>query len=233
MIPINKQFNYQILERVTAEDGNRYYVCPEGDQLRSVTTILGATEDKTGLMEWRAWVGEKKADQIRDEAAGLGSLMHTHLENYMEGIERPGGTNVVRQMATKMADVIIEKGLVYVDEVWAMEEMLYFPKLYAGTADLIGIHRGEPAIMDYKTTNKMKSKDKIGNYACQLAAYALAHNELFDTNIRRGVIFMVARDLSYQEYVFEGEEFESAVNEWLERLDRFFKNGLPGSEINN
>ena len=44
---------------------------------------------------------------------------------------------------------------------------------------------------------------------------------------------MVARDLSYQEYVFEGEEFESAVNEWLERLDRFFKNGLPGSEINN
>lgn len=222
MIPLNKQFNYQALERVTHEDGNRFYVCPEGNNLSSVTTILSATEDKTGLLEWRAWVGDKKADQIRDEATGLGSLMHTHLENWMEGIPRPGGNNVVRKMATNMADVIINRGLCNVSEVWAMEEMLYFPKLYAGTADLIGIHNGEPAIMDYKTTNKMKSKDKIQNYACQLAAYALAHNEMFGTQIKRGVIFMVARDLSYAEYVFEGDEFTKAVDEWLGRLDVFF-----------
>lgn len=222
MIPVNKLFNYQTLERVTHPDGNRYYVCPEGNQLSSVTTILGATEDKTGLMEWRAWVGDKKADQIRDDACALGTLMHTHLENWMMEIDRPRGSNLVRQMATNMADVIIDKGLVNVSEVWAMEEMLYFPKLYAGTADLIGIHNGEPAIMDYKTTNKMKSKDKIQNYACQLSAYALAHNELFGTDIKRGVIFMVARDLSYQEFVFEGEEFTKANNEWLDRLDQFF-----------
>lgn len=222
MIPINKQFEYKVLERVTHEDGNRFYVCPEGNNLSSVTTILSATEDKTGLLEWRAWVGDKKADQIRDEATGLGSLMHTHLENWMEGKERPGGNNVVRQMARNMADTIIARGLVNVSEVWAMEEMLYFPKLYAGTADLIGLHNGEPAIMDYKTTNKMKSKDKINNYACQLAAYALAHNEIFGTQIKRGVIFMVARDLSFQEYVFEGEEFTKATDEWLARLDQFF-----------
>jgi genome maintenance exonuclease 1 len=229
MIPVKKHFNYHTLERVTHPDGNRFYVCPEGNQLSSVTTILGATEDKTGLMEWRAWVGDKKADQIRDEATGLGSLMHTHLENWMMQIERPRGNNLVRQMASNMADVIIKRGLVNVSEVWAMEEMLYFPKLYAGTADLIGIHNGQPAIMDYKTTNKMKSKDKINNYACQLSAYALAHNELFGTDIKRGVIFMVARDLSFQEYVFEGEEFTKATDEWLERLDKFF-NQSPSDE---
>jgi genome maintenance exonuclease 1 len=229
MIPVKKHFNYHTLERVTHPDGNRFYVCPEGNQLSSVTTILGATEDKTGLMEWRAWVGDKKADQIRDEATGLGSLMHTHLENWMMQIERPRGNNLVRQMASNMADIIIKRGLVNVSEVWAMEEMLYFPKLYAGTADLIGIHNGQPAIMDYKTTNKMKSKDKINNYACQLSAYALAHNELFGTDIKRGVIFMVARDLSFQEYVFEGEEFTKATDEWLERLDKFF-NQSPSDE---
>lgn len=222
MIPQNKQFAYHTLERVTHPDGNRYYVCPDGNQLSSVTTILGATEDKTGLMEWRAWVGDKKADQIRDDACALGTLMHTHLENWMMDIERPRGSNLVRQMATNMADVIIERGLVNVDEVWAMEEMLYFPKLYAGTADLIGLHKGEPAIFDYKTTNKMKSKDKIQNYVCQLAAYALAHNELFGTNIQKGVIFMVARDLSFQEYVFEADEFRKGTDEWLARLDAFF-----------
>ena len=222
MIPINKKFDYPTLERVTLENGNRHYLCDKNIPHSSVTTILSATEDKTGLLEWRAWVGDKKADQIRDEACGLGSLMHTHLENWMEGIERPRGNNVVRQMANNMADTIINCGLVNVSEVWAMEEMLYFPGLYAGTADLIGIHNGEPAIMDYKTTNKMKSKDKINNYACQLAAYALAHNELFGTNIKKGVIFMVARDLKFEEYVFEGEEFEAAIKEWMDRLDMFF-----------
>lgn len=222
MIPINKKFEYPVLERVTQENGTRHYYCDKRIPHSSVTTILSATEDKTGLLEWRAWVGDKKADQIRDEATGLGSLMHTHLENWMEGIERPGGNNVVRQMARNMADTIINCGLVNVSEVWAMEEMLYFPGLYAGTADLIGIHNGEPAIMDYKTTNKMKSKDKINNYACQLAAYALAHNELFGTNIKKGVIFMVARDLKFEEYVFEGEEFEAAIQEWMDRLDTFF-----------
>jgi len=223
MIPQNKQFTYPTLERITQEDGTRHYICDKGIPHASVTTILSATEDKTGLLEWRAWVGDKKADQIRDEATGLGSLMHTHLENYMMGEERPGGSNLVRQMAKNMADTIIERGLVNVNEVWAMEEMLYFPGLYAGTADLIGLHQGEPAIMDYKTTKAMKSKDKINNYACQLAAYALAHNELFGTQIKKGVIFMVARDLSFSEYVFEGEEFEKAINEWLDRLDVFFK----------
>lgn len=230
MIPLNKQFEYPKLERVTYDDGTRHYLCEKGIPHSSVTTILGATEDKTGLLEWRAWVGDKKADQIRDEATGLGSLMHTHLENWMEGLERPGGNNVVRKMAHNMADTIIERGLVNVSEVWAMEEMLYFPGLYAGTADLIGIHNGQPAIMDYKTTNKMKSKDKINNYACQLAAYALAHNELFGTEIKRGVIFMVARDLSFQEYVFEGEEFEAAIQEWMNRLDMFFNQQPPAPE---
>jgi genome maintenance exonuclease 1 len=222
MIPITKHFEYKTLERVTHEDGNRFYVCPQGNNLSSVTTILSATADKTGLLEWRKWVGDKKADQIRDEATGLGTLMHTHLENYMMGIERPGGSNLVRQMAKNMADQIIERGLVHVSEVWAMEEMLYFPGLYAGTADLIGIHNGRPVIMDYKTTNKMKSKDKINDYACQLAAYAMAHNELFGTDIQGGVIFMVARDLKFEEYVFEGLEFKAATDEWMQRLDTFY-----------
>jgi ATP-dependent exoDNAse (exonuclease V) beta subunit len=149
----------------------------------------------------------------------------------MMGEERPRGSNLVRQMATNMADQVIARGLPNVDEVWAMEEMLYYPGLYAGTADLIGLHRGEPAIFDYKTTNKMKSKDKIQNYACQLAAYALAHNELFGTNIKKGVIFMVARDLSFQEYVFEGAEWDKAMGEWMDRLDQFFKQPSPHADV--
>lgn len=229
MIPLNKQFNYPPLERVTATDGKRYYVCPEGNHLSSVTTILSATADMTGLLEWRAWVGDKKADQIRDEATGLGSLMHTHLENWMMGVDRPGGSNVVRQMARNMADTIINRGLKSVEEVWAMEEILYFPGLYAGTADLIGIHKGQPCIFDYKTTNKMKTRDKIVDYSHQLAAYALAHDEIYNTNINKGVIFMVSRDLQYEEFVFEGDEFDRAKDDWLGRVTTFLNPADTGN----
>lgn len=220
-------YEYEILERVTHQDGTRFYVAPNGDQLYSVTTILSATADKTGLNEWRAWVGDKKADQIRDEATGLGSLMHTHLENYIQDIPRPGGTNLVRQMARNMADQVINRGLINVSEVWGMESMVYFPSLYAGTADLIGIHKGVPAIMDYKTTNKMKTREMIPDYACQLAAYALAHNELYGTDIRKGVIFMVSRTLEYAEFVYELDEFENASNAWSARVETFLKSQQP------
>lgn len=227
MIKANRKFDYPALERVTFDDGRRYYVSPEGQNLSSVTTILSATADNTGLMEWRAWVGEKKADMIRDEASALGTLMHTHLENYIRQIERPGGNNLIRKMASNMADVVISRGLVNVGEVWGMEEILYMPGLYAGTADLIGIHKGEPAIMDYKTTNKMKSKDKIPDYFCQGAAYALAHNAVHGTNIRKIVIFMVSRDLKFEEYVAEGDEFQYWADRWKARLDTFLKYNAP------
>lgn len=219
------KYPYAKLERVTLEDGSRFYVDPEGNNLSSVTTILSATEDKKGLMEWRAWVGDKKADQIRDEACGLGSLMHTHLENHIQGIDRPGGSNLVRQMAKNMADQVINRGLCNVDNVWGMEEILYMPGKYAGTADLICTHKGVPAIADYKTTNKMKSRDSIPNYFCQGAAYALAHNELYGTDIRKIVIFMVSRDLKFEEYVVEGEEFDFFSDLWTRRVELFLKYG--------
>lgn len=218
---INKKFTYEPLERVTFEDGNRYYVSPQNEHLSSVTTILSATSYSPELEAWQERVGLVEAERIRVEATGLGSLMHEHLENYVMGIDRPRGTNLVRVLASNMADQVIEKGLPNVNEIWGMEEVLYSPGKYAGTSDLIGIHNNEEAIMDYKTARKMKTKSKIGDYALQAAAYALAHNELYGTNIRKGVIFMVDRDLNFKEFVFEGLEFEDAKEQWKVRLDAF------------
>lgn len=218
---INKLYNYEKLERVTAESGSRYYVSPTGDHLSSVTTILSATSYSPELEAWQKRVGLVEAERVRVEATGLGSLMHTHLENYVMGEERPGGSNVVRVMAKQMADQVIEKGLCNVDEVWGMEEILYYPKLYAGTSDLIGIHQGKAAIMDYKTCRKMKKKSTITDYSLQGAAYALAHDLIHGTNIEKVVIFMVSRDLDFQEYVWEGDEFAQAKELWLSRLEAF------------
>jgi hypothetical protein len=221
MHTINKKYPYFTLDRETIPSGERMYATPDG-LLPSVTTILSATADTKGLDEWRQFVGEAKANQIRDEATGLGTLMHEHLECYIQNIERPRGSNLVRQMARNMADQIINRGLVNVNEVWGFEIPLYYPNQYAGTADLLGEWNGKPAIMDYKTSKKVKTKDQIVDYGCQLAAYAKAHNHLFGTKIETGVVFMVTRDLQYLEFVFEGEEFEKCMSDWDERVEKYF-----------
>lgn len=221
-------FEYAPLDRVTASDGTRFYGTPSGN-LVSVTTILSATADKSGLEAWRAAVGDKKADQIRDEATGLGTLMHEHLENHMLGVERPRGSNLVRQMARNMADQIINRGLINVDEIWGIEAPLYMPLRYAGTADLIGVYNGSPAIMDFKTANKMKTADMIEDYFCQLCAYADAHNTVHGTTIDTGVIFMVSRDLKFQDFVITREDFQHYLTKWKKRVVDFYAMAATGT----
>jgi hypothetical protein len=222
MTTFNKRYPYFTLERETQPTGERMYLTPDGP-LPSVTTILSATADTSGLDAWRAYVGEAKANQIRDEATGLGTLMHEHLECHIQDIDRPRGSNLVRQMAKNMADTIIARGLIHVDEVWGFEIPLYYPGLYAGTADLLGQWNGAPCVMDYKTTNKMKTKEQISDYFCQGAAYADAHNYLFGTNIRTIAIFMVSRDLKFAEHVVEGDEFDKYLEQWNQRVATYHK----------
>lgn len=220
---ITNPYYYETLNRVTDADGSRYYVDPSGAHLSSVTTILSSTSDNAGLAAWREFVGESKANQIRDEATGLGSLMHEHLECHIQNIPRPRGSNMVRQMAHRMADTIINGGLKDMDEVWGIESMLYYPGKFAGTSDLIGVYKGKPCIADYKTASKMKTADQITDYFLQGAAYSLAHNILYGTDIRTIVIFMVSRDLQHKVFVVEGEEFDKYLAMWEARVDLFYE----------
>lgn len=220
-IKINPLYEYRTLSRI--EGPQRLYTTPEGDRVPSVTTILGDTADKTALMEWRKRVGEAEANRISQESAGLGTLVHKHIENYIQGQPRPSGNNQVHILARNMSDAVINQGLINIDEVWGMEASLYYPNLYAGTTDLVGVYQGQPAIMDHKTTKKMKLREWIDDYFIQTAAYALAHNELYGTDIRTGVIFMTGRDGSYNTFVVKGAEFKHYTELWLQRVEQYYK----------
>ena len=223
---IIEKFQYPDVSRITNPNGYRHYICPvSGKHLPSVTTILGATADKTFLNEWRARVGDEAADQIKKEALGLGTLMHTHLENYVRGQPRPGGNNLVRVQAERMADVIIQRGLVKVDEIWGSEVVLYYPELFAGTTDLVGVYEGYEAIMDYKTAKKIRTREQIEDYLLQTCAYMQAHNEVYGTDIRNGVIFMVDRDCNYAEFLVEASDVEACTMRWIDRLEHFLFKG--------
>lgn len=202
--------------------GKRVYACPDGTFLPSVTTILDATKDKTFLKQWRDRIGDEEADRQVGEAVRVGTLMHESVEQHILGLERRERGNLIHRMARKLADRIIIHGLSRVDEVWGVEIPLYFPHAYAGRTDLIGVFDGEPAVMDHKNSKKIKKDEWIIDYKMQLCAYALAHNELYDTKIRQGVIFMASReDDDYKTFIMKGDEFDDYTEKWIKKLEGF------------
>jgi genome maintenance exonuclease 1 len=221
--PFVERFQYKNCKQINDPiTGKRVYQTPDGGRTPSVTTILGATKDQTHLIEWRKRVGEENAKQITKEAAGVGTAMHSNLERFVAGLERQPGNNLVHVQANKMADVIIENGLSKVNEIWAMEQSLYFPGLYSGTTDLVGVYDNEPAVMDYKQTNKPKKEEWIEDYYIQLVAYILAHNEVYGTDIRRGVVFMCSRDLQYQQFDLLPQNFNKYQDLWLNKVEEYY-----------
>jgi len=219
------KFQYTKINKIDTINGRRY-ATPDGHKLPSVTTILDATkpeEAKKALQEWRKRIGPEKAQQITTEAAGRGTRMHKWLENYVKtGEAGEPGSNPYSQQSHKMAKTIINEGLSKCNEFWGTEISLYFPKIYAGTTDLVGIHNGSEAIMDHKQSNKIKKREWIEDYFLQLVAYALAHNEIYNTKINKGVIFMCTSDNVYQEFIIENKEFKEYEQKWYTRLEEYY-----------
>lgn len=209
----------------------RVYLTPDGEHLPSVTTILSATKDMTNLNEWKKRVGVENAQRIATEAAGVGTEMHANLERFLVGDTRQLGHNAVHEKANAMAEQIIIHGLSGLSEVWAMEQSLYCPGLFSGTTDGIGVYNGEPAIFDHKQTNKPKKLEYVDDYFLQLCAYATAHNEVYKTNIKRGVIFMCSRGddslkvggETYQQFDLLPEDFNMWQDRWFARVEDYYR----------
>lgn len=220
---INERFKYIDLNAETLPNGKRHYVAPNGDRLPSVTTILSATKDMTVLDAWRKRIGDEEADkQIRD-AINVGNLLHENLERHLLDLPPKLGGNLIHKMARQMTESVINRGLTHVTELWGVEIALYYPGMYAGRSDVIGMYDGEPAIMDFKNSKKIKKREWIEDYFMQLCAYAMAHNEVYGTDIRTGVIFMASRDMKFEKFIINGDEFDHYTNMWIETLEKYFE----------
>ena len=232
---IVQRYNYAPLDRTTV-DGKRHYCLPDGSKVPSVTTILDRTkpaEAREALAQWKQRVGEQRAQQITTEAANRGTRMHTYLEQFIlsnEMKELPN--NPFAHPSWFMAAEVILNGLQHVDEFWGTEVPLYYSGLYAGTTDCLGLWKGQPAIMDFKQSNKAKKKEWISDYFIQLAAYAAAHNQTHSTDIRTGVILMAVQPKQlpdgshdkpqYLEFVIEGDEFAYWADQWMKRVELYY-----------
>jgi genome maintenance exonuclease 1 len=221
MLTINSPYPYQELRRKSI-NGQRLYENPWGDPVPSVTTILDKTkprEKREALNNWRKRVGEAEAQIITSEAANVGTQMHNMLEAWVKNEEYAGESTIQSRM---MADTVKQNVEPYLDEVWGSEVNLCYPGLYAGTTDLVGVYKGKPTIMDFKQTNKPKKREWIDDYFMQGAAYGMAHNELYGTEIENIAIFMCSRECEWQLFEVEAKEFKEWEEKWALRVAEFY-----------
>ena len=225
---IVQKYNYLKLNRNTTA-GTRHYTTPGGNVVPSVTTVLDKTKpaaDKKVLDDWRKRTRDHK--HITKKAANVGTIMHRKLEEYIKGTLKAPGGNLGQQYGHNMAQTVIAEGLQNVDEVWGVEISLYNSQLYAGTTDCAGVWKRNESIIDFKQTNRPKKREWIDDYFLQLTAYGDAHNVMFGTDIRTGVIMMCSNPesvdpLKYQEFVLEGKEWDKYHGMWFDRLEEYYR----------
>ena len=220
MIKRNEKFKYIEGKQLTDHGtGTRVYEVV-GTKLPSVTTILGATKDQEFLKRWKAKVGEAKAEEIKNLSSKRGTAMHKFLECYIEGSGYDDLTDIGVQ-AKPMAQKIIDIGLAPVDEWYGSEVTLYYPGLYAGSTDLVCRHNGMDTIIDFKQANRPKNKDWIEDYYLQIAAYCMAHDYVYGSEIQQGIIMVCTPDLYFQEFKFKDHELRQWKHKFLKRLDMY------------
>jgi hypothetical protein len=214
------KYNYLTGKQITDhESGTRVYEIV-GNRLPSVTTILGKTKDQEFLKKWKAKVGEAKAEEIKNLSSRRGTAMHKYLECYIESKGYEDLTDIGVQ-AKPMAQKIIDIGLAPVDEWYGSEVTLYYPGLYAGSTDLVCRHNGMDTIIDFKQANRPKNKDWIDDYYLQIAAYCMAHDYVYDSQIQQGIIMVCTPDLYFQEFKFQDHELRQWKHKFLKRLDMY------------
>ena len=219
-----KKYVYPTSTRAKLDGLRHYTVDGEEQPLPSVTTVLGKTQPKEkqeSLDRWRQRVGLREAQRVTRDAAIRGTAMHKYLEDLMRG-QRSLDLTPLGVEATKMAKIIVDRGLNDCSEIYGIEAVLHYPGLYAGSVDLVAKYKDKVSIIDFKQTNKPKQREWIGDYFLQMAAYGMAHDAVYGTTIEQGIIMMCSKDGYYQQFMIEGDEFRQAKHNFLGRLNEFY-----------
>jgi len=201
-------FDYPEISTVSYNN-QRWYDTPAG-WMPSITTILGATaspEKVQSLQRWRDGVGHEEADRITQEAADNGTMVHLLCERFLKGQKidalidgqppTPKSMKGFNSLKFKLRNI----------KVWGQEVALFSKRFeVAGRCDVICEYSGLPAIVDFKTARRIKGYDDIHDYKVQLAFYGAAHNEMFGTNIKDGIVLMASDEGFPQEFRIKLED---------------------------
>ena len=209
-----KKFNHvgSELQDLRTENikGKRHYVTPDGNQYISITSLLSELS-KEGIQKWRERVGEAEANRISTKASRQGTAVHSLCESYIKNEQ-----DFLIESMPHLVEMFesIQPLLDCIDNVHCVEGALYSDELkLAGRTDLIAEFNEELAVIDYKTSRKIKTWEMCHSYFMQGAFYAMAYEERTGIPINNIVIIMAV----------ENEKpllFKETKDRWIEPLNQ-------------
>lgn len=210
------RFKQQLLPEIKLEtindQGKRYYITPEGNKYRSVTTALSSINAKQ-IAEWRAKVGEEQATKISTAASTRGTKLHKICEDYVIGNELK--ISPIQMMMFEPIKNYLDEHL---DLVYGVELALYSNTLQlAGRCDLVGRLHGLPCVIDFKTSSRPKKEQWITNYFYQTTAYAQMVSERYNLLCKWLCILIVTPEGDLQVYYRPVKDYYKGLVTFLAR----------------
>ena len=139
--------------------------------------------------KWRKKVGIEEANRITKRATSRGTDFHEAVEVYMKNDEIDWNNF---KPLTKFMFAHARPYLDKINNIHAIERTLYSEYLgLAGRVDCIAEYEGELAVIDFKTSDKIKPEKWLENYFVQEMFYASAYYELTGISVKKLITIMV------------------------------------------
>ena len=172
-------------------NGIRLYNLPNGDWVPSITSVT-SFYNRQIFSDWRKRVGIEEANKITRKATARGTDFHEAVELYMLNKE------IEWENFKPLTKFMFHHATPYLDRinnVHAIERTLYSEYLgLAGRVDCIAEYDGELAVIDFKTSTKIKPEKWLENYFVQEMFYASAYYELTEIPVTKLITIMVTPD---------------------------------------
>ena len=170
------------------KNGIRLYNIPNGDWVPSITSVT-SFYNRQVFVEWRKRVGNEEADRITKKATSRGTDFHEVAQDYM--LNKELNWDNYRPLS-KFMFYHLKPELDKINNVHAIERTLYSEYLgLAGRVDCIAEYEGELAVIDFKTSDKIKPEKWIENYFVQEMFYASAYYEMTGIPVKKLITLMV------------------------------------------
>ena len=176
---------YDDLVATTTSSG-RTYNDPDGNSYPSITTVLSILNEES-IAAWRKKVGDEVANKVSTQASGRGTLVHEIVEKYLKNESTNDYLPHIRQSLENLRPILDSS----IGKIFGLETPLFSRHLgMAGRVDCVAEFEGVPSIIDFKTSRRPKTKDKIPNYFAQMSGYAVMFEERTGMPIVNTVIIM-------------------------------------------
>ena len=168
--------------------GIRLYNLPNGDWVPSITSVT-SFYNRQIFADWRKRVGVEEANRITKKATSRGTDFHAATELYM--LNKEINWDEFKPL-TKFMFAHARPYLDKINNIHAIERTLYSEYLgLAGRVDCIAEYEGELAVIDFKTSEKIKPEKWLENYFVQEMFYAAAYYEMTEIPVTKLITIMV------------------------------------------